>query len=49
MINSLQIKQIRQLSPDKEKFIKSKTFFAALQRKKLILFFFYFHFIKSDC
>ena len=35
MINSLQIKQIRQLSPDKEKFIKSKTFFAALQKKKV--------------
>ena len=38
MINSLEIKQIRRLSPDKEKFIKSKSFFATLQRKKFIPF-----------
>ena len=35
--DKLQIKQIRRLSPDNEKYSKSKNFFAALQRKKLMI------------
>ena len=35
--DKLQIKQIRRLSPDNEKYSKSKNFFGALQRKKLMI------------
>ena len=35
--DKLQIKQIRRLSPGNENYSKSKNFFAALQRKKLMI------------